>query len=342
MAGVGHELRTPLGALSAALDVIALTANPNPMQNEACAVAARQMQQLSLLLEDLQDVLAAREGHMQVRQVPLDFSQLARLAWEALAHSARGHAFTRQIAPDLQVMADPRRMRRAIERLFWRVQQVAAPGMPLHLAVSVQGGLVSVEVHGVPRGDTAQAQGKAAPLPLDLHGHAGSPAALADLLADHVIRLHGGRIASPSDAGGPRLVLPCLHEAPPAFAGSRRPTVLVALHDAEDRRTAAQALARQGYLVVESTLAPSVLDLLLQDVPDLVLASAHPAREACQLASAAREAGYAGRMVAVATTTASAPDALDAPAAQRAGFDTWTTWADWPRALIGAKESGND
>ncbi|WCM86352.1 ATP-binding response regulator [Acidovorax sp. NCPPB 3576] len=342
MAGVGHELRTPLGALSAALEVIALAANHTSIQNEACAVAVRQTRHLSLLMEDLQDVLAAREGRLELRCVAMDFSELVRQAWEAMVNSSKGYAYTQQIAPNLRVMADPRLMRRAVDRLLWRAHKAAAPGMRMDLTVSTQGGEVRLDVRGLPKDNSGQTLGTTGPFPLDLHLRAGAPATLADLLADHVIQLHGGRLASSTDESGRYLGLPCLGEAPPRPARSRRPKVLVALQDARNRETVVRALEQQGYSVLEGAVTQPALDLLLQNVPDLVLTGAQPAQEARQLAAAAREAGYAGRMVVVAAASPSTDEALDAGGARRAGFDAWMAWADLPQALTAALESGND
>ncbi|GKS85640.1 hybrid sensor histidine kinase/response regulator [Acidovorax sp. SUPP1855] len=340
MAGVGHELRTPLGALSAALEVIALAPHPMPIQSEACAVAARQTRHLSSLLEDLQDVLAAREGRMELRRVALDFSELARQAWEALVNSNGGYDCTQQIAPGLRVMADPRLMRRVIDQLLCRACKAGAPGMRMDLTVSTQGGEVRVEAHGLPRDDMGRPSGTACPL--NLHVRIGVPATLADLLADHVIQLHGGRIAPLADEEGRYLALPCLAEAPPPPARLRRPKVLIALHDGQDRQAAGQTLERQGYLVLEGTAMQPALDLLLQNVPDLVLASAQPAAAARHLATAAREAGYAGCMVAVAPAMHSEQEALDTAGARRAGFDAWAAWADWPQVVTDMLESRSD
>ncbi len=340
MAGVGHELRTPLGALSAALEVIALAPHPMPIQSEACAVAARQTRHLSSLLEDLQDVLAAREGRMELRRVPLDFSGLVRQAWEALVNSNRGYACTQQIAADLRVMADPRLMRRAMDQMLCRACKAAAPGMRMDLNVFRQGDEARVEVRGLPNDHMERPSGAACLLAL--HVRVGAPATLADLLADHVIALHGGRTPSPSDGPLQYLALPCLAEMPPPPARLRRLKVLVALHGAQDRQTAVQTLERQGYTVLDGGATQPALDLLLQHVPDLVLANAQPAKEAREFAAAARETGYAGRMVAVAAAMPCAQeDALDAAGARRAGFDAWAAWGQWPQVLTDALERGS-
>jgi len=329
MAGLGHEFRTPLGALSAALEVISLAGSNTQVRSEACAVAVRQTRHLSQMVDDLQDVLAAREGRLGLRAVALDFSELVRSTWESVLAPVDGDSCTQHIAPNLRVMADPRLLRKAIEQIFLRARKAAVSGMRMDLSVTAQGEEICLQIKGEQKQPPEARKGP----PFDIRVLAGTHVSLLDLLADDVIELHGGRIAAADEGGNPSLWLPCWDDAPRRPAKQQHSTVLVAMNDPDDRQTVAHALELQGYRIMENSEKKPALEVLLQTVPSLVVADAAPAETARQLAEAAREAGYAGRMVAIAPAEAAGQPALDQGAAKRAGFDAWADWNEWQRAI---------
>ena len=89
LSSVGHDLRTPLSALQAALEALIDGVAPDPdrylrsMQKDVTA--------LSALVEDLFLLSRIEAGRLELSRTPVDLTELADEAIEALAPAAERH-----------------------------------------------------------------------------------------------------------------------------------------------------------------------------------------------------------------------------------------------------------
>jgi signal transduction histidine kinase len=111
---VSHELRTPLTAIKGFVELVGDgDAGPvNDTQREFLQVAARNVDKLSVLINDLIDMNLIESHRLEVRLEPLDLALvLADVAstFTMMAHT-KGLAFRQDVAPLPQVLGDSARL----------------------------------------------------------------------------------------------------------------------------------------------------------------------------------------------------------------------------------------
>lgn len=149
VADAGHELRTPLAILRTELELAARPGRSRDELVDAVTVAGEETDRLIRLAEDL--LLLARADNRQpfLRAEPVDLPDL-------LAGAARGaaaHGVQREVAVDvrgpseLAVVADPGRLRQAVDNLLDNATRHAPPGSTVEVTVSTpRPGVAAVEV----------------------------------------------------------------------------------------------------------------------------------------------------------------------------------------------------
>src|SRR5438067_1529026 len=84
---VSHELRSPLHAINAAFQIIDSAEADPEHRKRSEAVVRRQTRQMVRLVDDLLDVSRIIHGKLQFERHPLNMSELARAAVDAMAPS---------------------------------------------------------------------------------------------------------------------------------------------------------------------------------------------------------------------------------------------------------------
>jgi two-component system, OmpR family, sensor histidine kinase BaeS len=92
LSSVGHDLRTPLAALRAAVEALADGVAPDP--ERYLRAMARDVEALSALVDDLFLLASIESGRLELPRQPLDLAELADEAAEALAPAAAMHGVT--------------------------------------------------------------------------------------------------------------------------------------------------------------------------------------------------------------------------------------------------------
>jgi signal transduction histidine kinase len=144
---VAHELRTPLtnirGYLEAARDGL-VTPDMALVDN-----LYEEVMLLNRLVDDLQDLALAEAGQLPLERRPVEVSEVARMATEAIRPQveARGLELSLDLPSDLPpVAADPHRIGQVLRNLFNNALEFTPHGGQITLTARLDGTWVCLEV----------------------------------------------------------------------------------------------------------------------------------------------------------------------------------------------------
>ena len=152
LAVLGHDLRSPLGALSGCLQLLAKFDPAAPQREKAFAIANRSVANIDMMITDLLEYTRTRLGRgIEVLPIVGDMGELCKDTFEEMraAYSSRLLEFER--LGDLTIAFDGPRMRQVLTNLLGNAVQHGDPIFPVHM--SVRGGsevVITVSNYGVP------------------------------------------------------------------------------------------------------------------------------------------------------------------------------------------------
>ena len=204
LAMLAHELRNPMAAAAGALDVLGLRRLGNPELEHARDVAARQVRQMSRLLEDLLDLSRIAQGALRLHKEAVPIATIIDNAIETVAPlvRARGHALSVS-APSaaLMVDADPVRLTQVLVNLINNAAKYTPIGGRITVCWEHDGGEIVLRVRdngiGIPEASLSRV------FDLFVQGQApqgGLGIGLA--LVRRLVALHGGSVDAFSDGPG--------------------------------------------------------------------------------------------------------------------------------------------
>lgn len=234
LAMLGHELRNPLAALSAASAVVSSTATGQA--GPASQVIQRQCLHIGRLVEDLLDVNASIHGKLRLERHPVDLAQVAAEAIDTYAASGRlqGLQLARRLEP-AWVDGDEVRLAQVVMNLLDNAAKHAGEGGQVRVEVTTQAGEARLSIADSGDGLTAEQLASVfdlfyqAPQPLDRpRGGMGLGLTLVKRLAE----LHGGRVEAHSAGLGQgacfvlalAAITPPSTDAAPTFAAAASPS----------------------------------------------------------------------------------------------------------------------
>jgi signal transduction histidine kinase/CheY-like chemotaxis protein len=290
LAMLGHELRNPLAAVRAAVEVLdqAGAADPRVLP-EHCRIIKRQASHLARLVDDLLDVARATAGKMMLNWQAVDLREVAQRSVEGikLALGTQQHEIIIDpSATSAIVSGDPVRLEQVITNLLSNSVKYTPTGGTISITVGPEDNSVVLRVRDTGEGIPAemlprifepfvQVQqnldrsrgGLGLGLPLVkalVEMHKGSIHAASGGVgqgSEFIIRLP---LLSPAGAPGPR------EEAPLASEQTTRRVLLI--EDNPDSRAAMRALIRLwGHQVVVAEDGPSGVQRAHEFRPDVAL-----------------------------------------------------------------------
>jgi signal transduction histidine kinase/ActR/RegA family two-component response regulator len=147
LAMLGHELRNPLGAVQNTLHLIAMG-----RQNESdeqgvrveprhVALIARQVGNLSRLVDDLLDVSRVTSGKIVLKREVVDLAELVSRCVESLGSAAHIHGLSLEhdAARGVVVFGDPTRLEQVVTNLLANAIKYTPPHGNVHVAVGTDG-----------------------------------------------------------------------------------------------------------------------------------------------------------------------------------------------------------
>jgi signal transduction histidine kinase len=148
VAGVAHDLRTPIGALRTAATVLRTACDgQDERASRALGVVVRQTDRLARMVDDLLDASRIEAGELSLARETVDAREVARRCVETFADVSSVHQVTLvgSGAPAL-VEADPWRLEQVVVNLLENAIKYSPAGGPVVVDVRARGGEVLVEV----------------------------------------------------------------------------------------------------------------------------------------------------------------------------------------------------
>lgn len=139
LANVGHDLRTPLAALRAALESLVDGVAPDP--DRYLRSMQRDVEALSSLVDDLFLLSRLEAGRLDLEPATFDLAELADEALEALAPVAASHGVRLVLQASAAVAArgNPAAVGRVLRNLLDNAVRHAPPGSDVHVALASDG-----------------------------------------------------------------------------------------------------------------------------------------------------------------------------------------------------------
>jgi PAS domain S-box-containing protein len=338
LATLAHELRNPLAPIRQAASIARNEKATEAQKRWSNNVIERQVQHMSLLLDDLLDVSRITHGTLQLRKQATDLQSILGAAVETARPliDERRHQLMVDIPEDLRVLADPLRLAQVLSNVLTNAAKYTNPGGHIRVSASQQnGGLeVSVEDDGI--GIAAQDLPRIFGMFTQLRSaqeHSAGGLGIGLALAKGIVELHGGRIevSSPGPGMGSRFTVH-LPNASTAPADSQRAQVASNGHAAtgkrillaDDNRDAAESLAillrLEGHQVDLVHDGQAALARFAEQQPDVALLDiGMPKQNGYEVARQIRSTPRGGEVMLIAVT-GWAQDS-DKAQSRDAGFD---------------------
>jgi signal transduction histidine kinase len=139
LATLAHELRNPLASIRQAALIFKAPTATEAQKRWSSDVIIRQVQHMSLLLEDLLDISRITRGTLQLRMEMVDLAEIVQAAVEAARHiiDAKRHDFRAELSSEpVHFVADPLRLAQVLSNLLTNAAKYTDPGGKLRLRVS--------------------------------------------------------------------------------------------------------------------------------------------------------------------------------------------------------------
>jgi PAS domain S-box-containing protein len=151
---LAHELRNPLAPISNGLDAMRLCADRPEVVARTRAMMARQVGQLSHLVDDLLDIARITSGKVDLKKLKVDLAGILAVAVETSAPlmEASGHTFVMDVsAQAMPLLVDPTRIIQAVSNLLNNAAKYTPRGGTIALSAFRDGdeAVVSISDNGV-------------------------------------------------------------------------------------------------------------------------------------------------------------------------------------------------
>jgi signal transduction histidine kinase len=334
LAMLGHELRNPLAAITTGMHVLERAARLDEKAERVRNVIARQVDQLSRLVDDLLDVARVTTGKIVLHSSRLELGELVKRSLETIA--ATGKSERHQISFEGEpawVDVDAARLEQVVTNLVTNALKYTPTGGKITVTVEAERGSALLSVAdtgmGIPQ--------EMLPRIFDLftQGDGGSLRSQGGLgvgltLVKRLVELHGGSVEARSAGSGrgsrfsvrlplaaPRRVTdePALK---PALSRPRR--VLVVEDQPDAREVLRLALEMAGHQVFEAADGPHGIEAASRHQPDVALVDIGlPGCDGYEVARQVRQMADGRSIFLVAMTGYGQPE--DRRRSEAAGFD---------------------
>jgi signal transduction histidine kinase/ActR/RegA family two-component response regulator len=351
LAMLGHELRNPLNAITAAISVMEVDGIGADKIERAQAILRRQSRHLGRIVDDLLDVSRVVSGKIFLARQRIDLAETVRecVATVAATGAAQEHVVNLH-TESAWVDADPTRIEQIISNLLINALRYTPAGGRIDIDVRVQEGAAVLTLRDTGIGMSEELLSKVfdvfaqGPAQLD-RSQGGLGIGLA--LVERLVRLHGGTVTARSAGAGQgsvftvRLPLAAMPAGPKdevsaATHTAREACRVLLVEDNEDsRQTLAAVLAMRGHRVLEAGDGAEGLRIALAEQPDVAVVDVGlPGIDGYELARRLRAAAGNRRIGLIALTGYG--QAEDKERALKAGFDMHLTKPIEPQRLLQA------
>jgi signal transduction histidine kinase/CheY-like chemotaxis protein len=352
LATLAHELRNPLAPIRQAAQIARNENATDAQRRWSNNVIERQVQHMSLLLDDLLDVSRITHGTLQLRKQQSDLQSIVSAAVETARPliDERRHQLTVEVPAQLEVNADPLRLAQVLSNLLTNAAKYTNPQGSIRIGGTQLGDEVVITVEdsgiGIAPEDIGKVFGMFAQL-RSAQDHAAGGLGIGLALAKGIVELHGGRIEVASAGPGqgsrftvrlPNMITAALNFPSVRAAGNGQAAHARRVLLADDNRDAAESLAillrLEGHEVDLAHDGDAALRAFAERKPEVALLDiGMPKTNGLEVARRIR-ATPDGRDVLLIAITGWAQDA-DKEQSRAAGFDHHLTKPIEPETLIG-------
>ncbi len=288
LAMLAHELRNPLSPLVNSIEILRRVELSAPLAQRQLDVMARQLGQLTHLVDDLLDVARVSRGLIELRREPLPVAEVLEAAVDAVrpALEARRHRLqTRGLDAPLHVNGDRVRLTQVFANLLQNAVKYTDPGGTIAISATPDGGRVSVVVRdtgvGIPPEMLPRVFELFTQVPVAMDRAQGG-LGIGLTLVKTLVELHGGHVSAHSvglGAGSTFTVslplVPATASKPPRVApvapAPAHVRVLVVDDSADNAESLAEMLRMMGAQVAVANDGAQAIDMAAADPPALVL-----------------------------------------------------------------------
>jgi signal transduction histidine kinase/ActR/RegA family two-component response regulator len=288
LAMLAHELRNPLTPLVTSIELIRRAGGA--ASDKQLEIMARQVRQLSRLVEDLLDVSRVSRGRIELRRHQLRLADVVSDALEASRPflESRRHRVEVELGDEpIHVHADNVRLAQIFANLLHNAGKYTDPGGTIRISAGREGGEAFVRVQdsglGIAPGMLESVFDLFTQAPMSLERAQGG-LGIGLTLVRALVELHGGRVAAQSEGLGRgsafTVWLPIMETtagAPAASAGpaaetSDRPLRILVVDDNEDAANSmADILRLMGHHAEVAFSGLKAMHMAEDVEPDLVL-----------------------------------------------------------------------
>jgi PAS domain S-box-containing protein len=343
LATLAHELRNPLAPIRQAARVSSAPGATETQKKWCHTVIERQVQHMSLLLDDLLDISRVTRGTLALRIQPTDLSSIISVAIETARPliDARKHTLSVQTSNEAaRFFADPLRVAQVLSNLLTNAAKYTNALGSIRLSAGYSDGVVEITVADTGIGISAQALPNLFRMFSQVQStmdrsEGGLGIGLA--LAKGLIELHGGNIEAHS--AGPGLGsefairLPCVAVMEPGDPDPNDAQKVMKIAPqrvliADDNRDAAESLGMllrlDGHEVLVTHDGPGALSAFGEFDPDIVILDiGMPGQNGYEVARLMRDR-IGGKPIKLIAVTGWGQD-NDREKALNAGFDSHLT-----------------
>ena len=348
LAMVSHELRSPLHAVNAALQIIDSSNANDAQRTRAEAVVRRQTKQMVRLVDDLLDVSRITHGKLVLERAATDLVEVARASLEAAASafSEKGVLLlTEGLDQQMPAFGDAGRLGQVFTNLLQNAIRFTPEGKRVLLRATCSDDVARFEV--IDEGRGIEPRDLEAIFQMFVQSRQGLARAEGGLglgltIAERIVAAHGGRIEASSPGLGKgatfTVTLALDHRASrrgESSEGVEAKLDIVVVEDQDDAREAlAMILQLDGHTVSSAADGPEGLGMILAQRPEVALLDLGlPGMNGFDIAARVRE--ELGRGVTlIAMSGYGQPE--DVRRAEAAGFDRHLTKPVDPKRLAAA------
>lgn len=343
---LSHELRNPLGALAAASQILGRTGSTDPAAKQAIEVVARQVEQMTRLVEDLLDISRVTRGKLSLTRRPVNLAEVTEAAVRAM--HASGQLDRHELRLELStawVHADEARLAQIVSNLVGNAVKFTPEAGEITVRVQREGQTALLRVKDSGIGMSPELAQRV--FDLFVQGEQpreGGGLGIGLTLVKHLAELQGGKAFAASNGPGQGSVftvsLPVTEASataqvrPAARPAGRSRHKIVLIEDNEDaRRTLMTALSMDGHEVFEAADGDAGILAVTQVNPDVAIVDVGlPGLNGYQVAQKLRARHGDDNMLLIALTGFGQPDSLRR--AHEAGFDEYVTKPIAPERLV--------
>ncbi|WP_265942505.1 ATP-binding protein [Dechloromonas sp. A34] len=311
LAMLGHELRNPLSAIAAAIEVLNRVDPGADNATSARAVILRQTRHLARLMDDLLDVGRVIAGKILLARQPLNLVPLVERLVATMRLTGVADRHQLYVALDeVWIDADATRIEQVVNNLLTNALKYTPAGGRIDVRVASEGTQAVLEVSDTGVGIHPTLLPKVFDLFVQaertLDRRAGG-LGIGLTLVRRLVELHGGTVGAASSAAGTVFTVRLPAVEAPAGAPQRllvppsRRRRIGVIEDNEDALDSLHKLLElDGHSVWCATDGVSGLATLLENRPDVAVVDIGlPGLTGLEVAKRSRAAGYAGRMIAL-------------------------------------------